>query len=31
MSRRIFINNWDTYVSQAVFTELRNDDVDPET
>jgi hypothetical protein len=31
MSKKIFINNWDTYVSQAVFTELRNDAVDPET
>ena len=25
MPARIFINNWDTYVSQAVFQELRND------
>lgn len=25
MSRKIFINNLDTYVSQAVFSELRND------
>lgn len=31
MSKRIFINNWDTYVSQAIFTELRNDAKDPET
>jgi hypothetical protein len=31
MSKRIFINNWDTYVSQAVFNELRNDSKDPET
>ena len=31
MPRRIFLNNWDTYVSQAVFTELGNDDKDPET
>ena len=30
MSKRIFINNVDTYVSQAVFTELRNDDKDEE-
>ena len=25
MSKRIFINNLNTYVSQAIFTELRND------
>ena len=31
MSRKIFINNLDTYVSRAVFDELRNDDVDPES
>ena len=28
MSKSIFINNLDTYVSQAIFKELRNDDVD---
>ena len=26
MSKRIFINNLDTYVSQAIFKELRNDE-----
>ena len=31
MSKNIFINNLDTYVSQAIFKELRNDDPDPET
>jgi hypothetical protein len=31
MSKNIFINNIDTYVSQAIFKELRNDDPDPET
>lgn len=25
MSKRIFINNLNTYVSQAIFNELRND------
>jgi len=30
MPARIFINNWDTYVSQAVFTELRNDEPNEE-
>jgi hypothetical protein len=30
MPARIFINNWDTYVSQAVFNELRNDEPDEE-
>jgi len=25
MSKRIFINNINTYVSQAIFAELRND------
>ncbi len=25
MSKRIFINNLNTYVSQAIFSELRND------
>ena len=25
MSKNIFINNLDTYVSQAIFKELRND------
>ncbi len=25
MSKRIFINNLNTYVSQAIFQELRND------
>lgn len=28
MGKRIFINNLDTYVSQAVFAELRNDFLD---
>lgn len=28
MSKRIFINNLDTYVSQAIFSELRNDQPD---
>ena len=28
MSKNIFINNLDTYVSQAVFKELRNDALD---
>jgi hypothetical protein len=28
MGKRIFINNLDTYVSQAVFSELRNDTPD---
>ena len=28
MSKRIFINNLDTYVSQAIFAELRNDQPD---
>lgn len=28
MSKNIFINNYDTYVSQAIFKELRNDGVD---
>ena len=28
MSKNIFINNLDTYVSQAVFKELRNDQLD---
>lgn len=28
MSKNIFINNYDTYVSQAIFKELRNDDKD---
>ena len=31
MSKNIFINNLDTYVSQAIFKELRNDQPDPET
>ena len=31
MSKNIFINNLDTYVSQAIFKELRNDEPDPET
>ena len=26
MTKRIFINNLDTYVSQAIFKELRNDE-----
>ena len=26
MSKSIFINNLDTYVSQAIFKELRNDE-----
>jgi len=30
MGKRIFINNLDTYVSQAVFAELRNDQPDEE-
>ena len=30
MSKRIFINNLDTYVSQAIFKELRNDEPDEE-
>jgi hypothetical protein len=30
MSKRIFINNLDTYVSQAIFSELRNDQPDEE-
>lgn len=30
MSKKIFINNLDTYVSQAVFSELRNDQPDEE-
>jgi hypothetical protein len=30
MAKRIFINNWDTYVSQAIFEELRNDKADEE-
>lgn len=30
MPKRIFINNLDTYVSQAIFSELRNDTVDEE-
>ena len=30
MSKKIFINNLDTYVSQAVFSELRNDEKDEE-
>lgn len=30
MGKRIFINNFDTYVSKAVFTELQNDEKDPE-
>ena len=25
MSKKIFINNFDTFVSQAIFKELRND------
>lgn len=25
MSKRIFINNLNTYVSQAIFSEMRND------
>jgi len=25
MSKRVFINNLNTYVSQAIFNELRND------
>lgn len=28
MSKKIFINNFDTYVSQAIFKELRNDQPD---
>lgn len=28
MGKRIFINNFDTYVSKAVFTELQNDEKD---
>jgi hypothetical protein len=28
MSKSIFINNMDTYVSQAIFKELRNDALD---
>lgn len=31
MSKNIFINNLDTYVSQAIFKELRNDQPDPES
>ena len=31
MSKNIFISNLDTYVSQAIFNELRNDLPDPET
>ena len=30
MSKNIFINNLDTYLSDAIFKELRNDDVDEE-
>jgi hypothetical protein len=30
MSKRIYINNLDTYVSQAIFSELRNDLPDEE-
>ena len=30
MGKRIFINNFDTYVSKAVFTELQNDEKDAE-
>lgn len=30
MSKKIFINNFDTYVSQAIFKELRNDQPDEE-
>ena len=30
MSKNIFINNLDTYVSQAIFKELRNDAPDDE-
>lgn len=30
MAKRIFINNLDTYVSQAIFAELRNDAPDEE-
>jgi hypothetical protein len=30
MAKRIFINNLDTYVSQAIFQELRNDVADEE-
>mmetsp|Transcript_106599 Transcript_106599/g.147568 ORF Transcript_106599/g.147568 Transcript_106599/m.147568 type:complete len:160 (+) Transcript_106599:22-501(+) len=30
MSKKIFINNLDTYVSQAIFNELRNDGPDEE-
>jgi hypothetical protein len=30
MAKRIFINNLDTYVSQAIFQELRNDIPDEE-
>lgn len=30
MAKRIFINNLDTYVSQAIFSELRNDLPDEE-
>ena len=28
MSKNIFINNLDTYVSRAIFKELRNDEPD---
>lgn len=31
MSKNIFINNLDTYVSQAIFKELRNDQPNEET
>ena len=31
MSKNIFINNLDTYVSQAIYKELRNDQADAET
>lgn len=30
MAKNIFINNLDTYVSQAIFQELRNDQPDEE-
>lgn len=30
MSKKIYINNFDTYVSQAIFKELRNDQPDEE-
>ena len=30
MSKNIFINNLDTYVSQAIFKEIRNDQVNEE-